>query len=300
MALPYGKRVHVIINPAAGQDQPFLGKLNSVFQPADVDWEVFITKKAGDARRLAQEAVTAGVDVIGVHGGDGTITEVVSGMINSNVPLIIFPGGTANVLATELGIPTDPAQAATLLCGDSILRTIDMGQIDQHYFVQRAGIGLEAQMVEGTDREAKNRLGWLAYALSAFQALSEPAPVHYSLTLDGLKEETEGLACFIANTGNVGLPGFSLAPTIDVSDGLLDLMVINQTNLASLLSIAASVVSGSENLDSIQHWQIREATIVAQPTQAVHSDGEIVCETPITVKILPQALRVIVPEVAEV
>ncbi len=77
-------------------------------------------------------------------------------------------------------------------------------------------------------------------------------------------------------------------------------MMIHQTSPASLLSLATSVVSGSENLDSIQHWQIREANIEAQPTQAVHSDGEIVCETPITVKILPQALRIIVPEVAQV
>jgi diacylglycerol kinase (ATP) len=296
MVLPYGKRVHVIINPAAGQDQPLLGKLNSVFQPADVDWDVFITKKAGDGRRLAQEAVAAGVDVIAVHGGDGTVAEVVNGMIGSEIPLAIFPGGTANVLATELGIPNDPAQAASLLCCDSTLRTIDMGQIDDHYFVQRAGIGLEAQIVEGTDRETKNRLGWLAYALSAFQALSEPDSIHYSLTLDGVNVETEGLACFIANTGNVGLPGFTLAPTINISDGLLDVVVIHHTNLASLLSLAASVVSGSENLHSIQHWQIREATIDAQPLQAVMSDGEIIGETPITIKVLPQALRVIVPE----
>jgi len=300
MALPYGTRVHVIINPAAGQDQPLLGKLNSVFQPEDVDWEVFITKKAGDGRRLAQQAVAAGVDVIAVHGGDGTVAEVVSGMIGSDIPLAILPGGTANVLAAELGIPSDPAQAAALFCGGSTLRTIDIGQIDQHYFVQRAGIGLEAQVVVSTEREAKNRLGWLAYALSAFQALSEPAAIHYSLTLDGLKVETEGFACLIANTGNVGLPGFSLAPTIDVSDGLLDVVVIHQTNLASLLSLAASVVSGSENLNSIQHWQVREATVETQPPQDVHSDGEIIGKTPITVKVLPQALRVIVPEVAQV
>jgi diacylglycerol kinase family enzyme len=174
-----------------------------------------------------------------------------------------------------------------------------MGQIDQHYFVQRAGIGLEAQIVVGADREAKTRLGWLAYALSAMQALTEPAPIHYSLSLDGQKVETEGLACFIANTGNVGLPGFTLAPTIDISDGFLDVVVVHQTHLAALLSLAASVVSGTENFSSIQHWQIREAVIEAQPSQDVHSDGEIIGKTPLTVKVLPQALRVIVPELPQ-
>jgi YegS/Rv2252/BmrU family lipid kinase len=299
MALPYGKRVHVIINPAAGQDRPILGRLNSVFQPAEIDWDVFITKKEGDGRRLAQQAVAAGADVVAAHGGDGTISEVANGLIGSDIPLAIIPGGTANVLAIELGIPNDPGEAAALICGNSTLRVVDVGQIEQKYFVQRASIGLEAKIVDGADRDSKVRLGWLAYALSALQALTEPPSERYLLTLDGQQVEMEGLACFVANAGNLGLPGFTLAPTIDMSDGLLDVVIIQQANLTSLLSLALNAVGAGFNPDTIHHWQVRQVAIQAEPSQAVQSDGEIIGETPIITKILPQALRIIVPEVAQ-
>ncbi len=300
MALPYGNRVHVIINPAAGQDRPILGKLNHIFQPAGVDWDVFITKKVGDGRRLAQQAVAAGADVVAAHGGDGTVSEVANGLIGSDIPLAIIPGGTANVLSLELGISSDPGEAAALICGNSTTRMVDVGQVGQTYFVQRAGIGLEAQIVVGADRDSKLRLGWLAYALSALQALSEPPSERYLLTLDGQQIETQGLACFIANAGNLGLPGFTLAPTIDMSDGLLDVVVIQQADLASLVSLAVSFIGGSTELDTIQHWQVRQVTIEAEPTQVVQSDGEIIGQTPLTAQILPQALRIIVPEMPQI
>src|SRR5919206_2640007 len=110
------KRVQVIINPTAGQDQPILGVLTRVFHAAGVAWDVSITKKAGDARRFARAAVEAGVDVVAAYGGDGTVMEVASGLIGTTVPLAIFPGGTANVMSMELGISSDLAEASALVC----------------------------------------------------------------------------------------------------------------------------------------------------------------------------------------
>ncbi len=90
------KRVHVIVNPASGRDQPILHVLNSVFHPANVDWDIYVTKAAGDARRLAAEAVQAGADAVAVYGGDGTVAEVAAGLLGSEMPLAILPGGTTN------------------------------------------------------------------------------------------------------------------------------------------------------------------------------------------------------------
>src|SRR5688572_14012985 len=120
------KRVHVIINPAAGQDRPVLGILNKAFKDAEIDWDVFITKEAGDARRFAEEAVAAKADVVAVYGGDGTVMEVANGVKNTGVPLAIFPGGTANVMSVELGIPSDLAEACALVCSDNHdIRVVD-------------------------------------------------------------------------------------------------------------------------------------------------------------------------------
>src|SRR5260221_13540604 len=165
------RRIHVIINPAAGQDKPILGVLNKAFGPAGVDWEVFITKEAGDATRLARKAVEEGVDAVAVHGGDGTVGEVAAGLVDSTVPMAIVPGGTANAMSIELGIPSDPAEACALVASeDSQVRQVDMGQVGDHYFVLRVGMGLEAEMVKNASREGKAQMGNLAYVVAARQA----------------------------------------------------------------------------------------------------------------------------------
>src|SRR5260221_11200767 len=99
------RRIHVIINPAAGQDKPILGVLNKAFGPAGVDWEVFITKEAGHATLLARKAVEEGVDAVAVHGGDGTVGEVAAGLVKSAARLAVVPGGTGTALSMVLGIP---------------------------------------------------------------------------------------------------------------------------------------------------------------------------------------------------
>src|SRR4051794_19444696 len=111
--------VFVIINPASGQDRPILGILNRVFHAAGINWEVGLTKQSGDALRMAREAVIAGADVVAVYGGDGTVMEVATGLSGSDVPLAIFPGGTANVMAVELGIPGALEEAVALVCGEA-------------------------------------------------------------------------------------------------------------------------------------------------------------------------------------
>jgi YegS/Rv2252/BmrU family lipid kinase len=295
-------RVHAIINPAAGQDQPILKVLNAALQAAEVEWEVFITKAAGDGQRMAQEAVAAGADLVIVHGGDGTVMEVASGLIGSQVPFAIIPGGTANVMSLELGIPNDAAEACALAVNpEAALRVIDMGQVGDHFFLLRASVGFEAAMVEGADRELKDRLGVFAYAFSALQTLSDPPVARYQLTLDGEEVETEGLACIIANSGTMGIPGMtlSMAPGIDIGDGLLDVVVVTRSDLPGIASLIAKVVSGSENSNALQRWQVHEATISAEPPQPVQVDGELLPKEPITARVLPQVVRVIVPPVKE-
>jgi YegS/Rv2252/BmrU family lipid kinase len=287
------RRVHIIANPAAGQDRPFLNLFNTAFRDAGIDWELLITKKAGDAERMAREAVDAGADVVAAYGGDGTVGEVASGLRDSNVPLAIFPGGTANVMSVELGIPGDLAGAVALACGKGVARPIDMGQIGDRLFLLRTAIGYTAEMTKGAEREEKNRLGSLAYVLSALRALPTARSVPYKLTLDGEKVEIEGAVCIIANSGSLGLPGWSLTRTVDVSDGLLDVIVIQSVDLNALLAVAASALGMSEPLD---HWQVREVSVESDPPQNVECDGEIIDPTPLSAFVLPHAIQVLVPE----
>src|SRR5690349_232798 len=172
MSTPPFRQIHVIINPAAGQDEPILNVLNSVLRPAEIKWDVFITNEAGDARKYAQQAVAAGVDAVAVYGGDGTVTEAASGLIGSNMPLVILPGGTGNVMSVELGIPAKLGDAIALLCDATQgSRLVDMGMVGDRPFFGHVAIGLEADMHQTADRSMKDRLGFLAYPIAALQAL---------------------------------------------------------------------------------------------------------------------------------
>jgi diacylglycerol kinase (ATP) len=292
------KRIQIIVNPAAGQDRPILSEFNAAFGDADIDWDVSITKGAGDARAMAAQAVSAGVDIVGVYGGDGTITEAAAALLNTNVPLAIFPGGTANAIALALGIPADLAEACAIASGQlSEIHTLDVGQIGDRCFLIAVGVGLAGALAEAADREAKDRLGPLAYALSSIQALRESEIARYHLTLDGRDVVTEGVTCIVANAGNFGVPGVSLAPGIDMTDGLLDVVVIPSAGLGAIVSVAANMVRPAANAEQtpFPHWQAREVTVDTDPPQAIQADGEVLDPGPIHARILHQALHVLVP-----
>lgn len=307
------KRVQVIINPAAGQNTPVLATINDVFQPLNIDWNVSITKQAGDARAQAQAAVQSGVDVVAAYGGDGTIMEVASGLLGSDVPLAILPGGTGNVISIDLGIPADLGAACLLAIGEkSRIATIDCGQLHDQIFLLRLSVGLEAEMVETTTREAKDRYGIFAYLWSAVQNLRQPEIAHFKLTLDGQDIETDGITCIVANSGNLGLSGVNLLPTVKIDDGLLDVIVVQQASMTALFEILGSVLgiretpvldASAETIDvqlqqALHTWQAREITIVTTPSRPIQADGEIIGEGIVQCKVLPHALKVFVPDLA--
>jgi YegS/Rv2252/BmrU family lipid kinase len=306
------RRIRVIVNPAAGQDLPVLNIFNKVFRECGVDWDIAVTKQAGDAQAFATQLARDGVDIVAAYGGDGTVAEVASGLIGSDVPLAILPGGTANVMSVELGIPTDLAQACAVACNpQSIVRPVDMGLVNEQHFILRVGVGFEAAMVENADRELKNRYGVLAYLWSAMQNLAQPEIARYHLTLDGQSVEVEGLTCIIANSGNLGQAGVNLIPNIDVYDGLLDVIVIEQASLRSLFDLIGtitglkSVPAGGEPVtlsssqdqirQTLHYWQAKEVTLTSSPPQTVQYDGEVLGKVDVRCQVLPQAIRVITP-----
>ena len=209
------KRVHLIVNPASGKDQPILHTLNRVLHPAGTDWDIYVTKAGGDARRLATEAVQAGADAVAVYGGDGTVAEVAAGLMGSEIPLVVLPGVTTNATSRAMGIPNDLAEAAQLLANpDAQVRVMDMLQVADSYFFSVVALGIPGEVAAMADREAKDRLGNLAYALSALRATVRAPNSNYLITLDGQKVHSNGVLCAIINQG-VGL--MSLQPPVDGS-----------------------------------------------------------------------------------
>ena len=293
--IPY-KHVRIIINPASGQDRPILNTLNTIFKDSGVDWNVAITKEAGDASRLAREALEAGADAVAAYGGDGTVREVASALVGSQVPLVVLPGGTANALAVTLGIPVDLAQAGALLSsGKGVPRAFDVGKVGDLNFLVAVGIGIPGALAETADRDAKDRLGLLAYLVQSVKATQQVDVAHYHLTLDDEQIDAEGVACVIANASNFGIPGLPLANGIVMDDGLLDVLMIRAADLPTLVSLAASMVLKNEDVAPFQHWQAHHVRVVSEPAQPVQVDGEVSLAEPVDATVLPAALRILVP-----
>ena len=146
--------------------------------------------------------------------------------------------------------------ACTLLNQGPIeTKTIDVGQFDKRYFIARISIGFEADIVKGAERETKNKIGIFAYFLSAVAALKKTKKAVYHLKIDGQEHEVQGLACFITNTGNLGFSKISFDKHIDVSDGLLDVVVVRKANLSMFKLMVVTFLKRErpDNLAMVEH-----------------------------------------------
>lgn len=291
------KRIQVIVNPAAGGNEPILNTLNDKFKEYDVKWDARITHAEGDATRLAQEAVADGVDLVAAYGGDGTVGEVARGLANSGVPLAVLPGGTANALAMGLGIPFNLPIAVDLIF-KSRVEPMDLGEANGRTFVLRADMGLSTKMAQQASRELKDRFGVVAYAISGLQAISQPERIVYQLTIDGQEIEAEGVACIVTNHNELGAMGLKFVPNVRAGDGLLDAFVVKDT--ISVFAAAAAQLTradtGEQEPQGLQHWQGKHFSVHAVMSQDYSLDGDLVGQSPLTVKVLPQVLRILVPE----
>jgi len=138
----------------------------------------------------------------------------------------------------------------------------------------------------------------LAYAFSALNEMRNLMPTHYRVQVDGELHEMEGVSCMIANSGNVAIGGFTLSKKIDISDGLLDVVIFRSADLAAMITVSAAVMSpNAEATDSpqLEHYQGREIVVESNPPQTISIDGEVIEPTTLTASILPGAVNVVVP-----
>lgn len=296
------KHIHLVVNPAAGKPEPVLNTVNEIFQKAGVRWTVSVTNEYGDAERQTREAIEEGADIIVAYGGDGTVMEVANGLIDSDTPMGILPGGTGNVVSIEVGLPQTLPEAVRVLVDDQAeVQNIDAGLCkspgweEPKHFLLRLALGFDAQRIHMTSRELRDRYGRMAYFIGALQAIPAATMVQYTFTLDGEKKEVEGFTCLVENAGNIGIPGLSLAPGVSMSDGLIDVFCINNFNFASLTEALRSITNQPLEAENFWHWQAKEVVLESDPPQPVVGDGEKWSETPVTVSVLPGAIRIIVP-----
>jgi YegS/Rv2252/BmrU family lipid kinase len=295
-------RLCVIFNPAARGNKArrfrdHLAALSSqcAFQP---------TSGPNDARRLAREAVVNGFDLIVAAGGDGTVNEVLNGLGDApdgfqRARLGVLPLGTVNVFARELKIPARFESAWEVLQRGQELK-IDLGRVDfqaegqarQHYFMQLAGVGLDARAIELVSWKLKKKTGPLAYVVAGFQALAEKKP-HLTVSATGQKLEGE-LALF--GNGKFYGGSFAIFPGADLRNEQLDACVFPKMNMWTLLRLAPGFLMRRRLSEPrVRRLRADRFAVTSDRPAAFELDGEWVGHLPATFSVAPQKLRVVVP-----
>ena len=253
------------------------------------------TNSPEEARRLAARFAADGEPVVIAAGGDGTLNAVVSGLAGSETALGVLPAGTMNVFARELGIPFDNLAKAFEVIERGHVREIDLFEANGAPFVQMAGVGFDAMVIEETTWESKKVLGPLAYLMSAARVLGEQPPRMEILTSDGRREE--GVAV-LAGNGSLYGGQFKLFRKADNQDSMLDVLVFKEAGYKLVLdSLKGLALGGVDLAASTSYFQAANFTVRADREVPVQVDGELLGRaSEVSFVESPHRLRVIAPE----
>jgi diacylglycerol kinase (ATP) len=259
------------------------------------------TLAPGTATAVAREAVAAGADLILAFGGDGTINEVAEGMIYSPIPLGILPGGTANVLACELGLGSRPDKAARRIA-DLEPRRIAVGRVqsvatEARHFLSMAGIGLDAHIVYGLSAEVKKRWGKLAYWAGGFGQLTRELE-EFDVEIEGkIYRSSFALVTKVRNYGG----DLQIARRVSILDDQFEIVLFSGSDpkryLKYLTGIAINRLYGMTGITILRS---RKACFRLAGGERVYMqiDGESAGRLPGQVEIVPDALTLLIPGAA--
>ncbi len=262
-----------------------------------IRYELYCTPQACEATAMAQQGVTAGFSRIIALGGDGTINEVINGLVESDVILGVIPAGMGNDFIRMNGIPRDPIQAISLLCSNKTM-TIDLGVFNwadrSRYFVNGIGIGIDAQVAQNV-----RRMKWLrgipAYLYASLKAVMTFRAFSAQLSGTDWQEKRRYISLNIANGKYCG-GGFNLAPSAEISDGLIDLCAIGDYSIPERMIYLPRARKGEHiNLTQVHYWQDKQITIDSPTPLIAHIDGEPLHLPPgkCTAHIVPQAIKIL-------
>ena len=234
---------------------------------------VRVTWEKGDAEVLAREAAAAGPDVVVAVGGDGTVNEVVNGLDGSDVAFGIIPIGTANDFARQTGIPLDADHAMDVILQREP-RRIDTAMLNGRRFLNVSSGGVGAEATAETPSDAKESLGMLAYAITGVRKLVDLTPHRARFFAPGLDLDTEFLLFAVGNGRTTG-GGTTITPLASVTDGLLDVCIVEAMPRADFAKLVLRVRHGEHvGNDGVHYLQVPSIDITSAEPISVNVDGE--------------------------
>jgi len=289
------RRLSLIVNPAAGGGRTAhaLPAVREALRALGLEHHVVYTESLDHARQLAAAAAADGAVAV-AFGGDGLIGAVAGALKHTDGVVGMLPGGRGNDLCRVLGIPRKPTAACEVLAS-GLVREFDLGEAGDRTFAGIASCGFDS-VVNQIANETRVVRGGLVYAYGLLRALPSWRPAGFEVGLDGGEPRRfAGYSVAAANSKAFG-GGMLLAPNASLTDGLIDVVIIEDMPKLRFLRLAPTVFSGRHvRQRGVDVVRAREVRISATRPFTVYADGEAIAELPVTIRVLPGAVRMIVP-----
>ena len=290
-------KLSIIANPIAGGGRAYKSIRRYVDRWAHTGWDVEIltTRNPDHAGGLARELLKQPPDLVAICGGDGTINEVASQLPHPPFPIAILPAGTANVIARELGLPLDPIQALRIGLRLAV-RKVDLGELApqlRRRFLFVAGIGFDAYVVSNVRYGLKDKLGMAAYAIAIIRCLQSYSFPEFQVVVGS--RTLFATSCLACNAKSYG-GGLLFCPRADMTDGLLDILVLQGKDR---LGLAHFLFQAWRGIPETQPWvhrlQANAVHIEGPAGVLVQVDGELAGSLPLDISLTHSIFPLTVP-----
>jgi YegS/Rv2252/BmrU family lipid kinase len=289
-----GMPLALLVNPhsAHGRTLKLLPRLERELDARRIVFRVERTKGLEDGVERALRAAEAGEAPV-VLSGDGLVGAIGGALAGSETPLGIVPGGRGNDLARVLGIPTDPETAAEMLAAGQT-RRIDVGEVNGRRFLGIVSVGFDSE-ANRLANETRWLRGNLVYAYAGVRTLLGWKPARFTLALGERRERVSGYSVSVANSRAFG-GGMFIAPDADLEDGEFDVVIVGEVSRLRFLGNLPKVFKGTHvEEDEVRVFRTPRLELSASRPFPVYADGEHLTELPAKLRVLPDALSVIVP-----
>jgi diacylglycerol kinase (ATP) len=296
-------KAFVVINPIAGRSKPEVIKetVQRHFGDAGLQYELYETTGQETMPDVVRGAMDRGFDLFVAAGGDGTVSEVAGGLVQSDKPLGIIPVGTGNAVARDLEIPLNTEKSVRLLVGEHSFKGVDTLEVDGLFSVLSVSVGLSAEMMSGTDSPMKRRIGRLAYIWAGLEKLLGLRTQSLTLVVDGRKNRVRATEVMILNSGAIALADMRWAEDVRLDDGKMEIYALRARSLLDLLRSLWNLLLMRSKSDPRTWRQSAEDSVIIRASNPLplQVDGDVVGETPVEIRMLPRSLKVIVPKAGD-
>ena len=294
-------RTYVVQNPVSGlSDAPTIrDKISRAMEEYQIPFEIYETTGKEDLYKVVKAAIQKGFERFVAVGGDGTISGVASGLVNTKIPMVIVPTGTVNALARELQIPFTLDEAIRWWVTGARGKFIDVIMVRERYYLLNVSAGTAAKIMKEAKREHIHRFGVFVYIWNAIKQFADVPSYRFDLLVDGKPVHFRASEVMIANSGMLmGLRALQLDPEASLDSGKLTICHAQMKTMWDYVKIAFKMVTTPPEetppeldcLDAVDEIVIRGSHPIP-----VQGDGEQIGYTPVTVKLMPKSLHIIMP-----